>query len=112
MSKNTAMLPQGIAMSVMLGVGLLTRAVAPFVCKSISVHFMIAASTLCLHIDIQSYEVTGRHTYFAMAILSGCALTLILSLLALYKRLVPIPKTNTVAISATGKLSFEVSEEV
>ncbi|CAI7994631.1 hypothetical protein GBAR_LOCUS1521 [Geodia barretti] len=73
----------------MLGVGLLTRAVTPF-------------------LYIQSYEVTGRHTYFAMAIVSGCAVLLLLSLLALYKRLAPIPKTNAVAISVTGKLGFEV----
>ena len=52
--------------------------------------------------------MTGRHTYFAMAIVSGCAVLLLLSLLALYKRLTPIPKTNAVAISATGKLGFEV----
>ena len=55
--------------------------------------------------------MTGRHTYFAMAIVSGCAVLLLLSLLALYKRLAPIPKTNAVAISATGKLSFEVTKE-
>ena len=92
----------------MLGVGLLTRAVTPFWCKII----IILYGDYCIYsiytLDIQSYEVTGRHTYFAMAIVSGCAVLLLLSLLALYKRLAPIPKTNGLAISATGKLGFEV----
>ncbi|CAI8042429.1 hypothetical protein GBAR_LOCUS23564 [Geodia barretti] len=88
-SDITPLNSQGIVISMMLGVGLLTRAVTPF-------------------LYIQSYEVTGRHTYFAMAIVSGCAVLLLLSLLALYKRLAPIPKTNAVAISVTGKLGFEV----
>ncbi|CAI8042426.1 hypothetical protein GBAR_LOCUS23563 [Geodia barretti] len=83
---------QGRISSMMFGVSYFTRTVTPFW-------------------FIKAYEVTGRHTYFAMAIVSGCAVLLLLSLLALYKRLAPIPKTNAVAISATGKLSFEVTKE-
>ena len=91
---------QGIVISMMLGVGLLTRAVTPFWCKR------TLYGDYCIYriytLDILSYEVTRRHTYFAMAIVSGCAVLLLLSLLALYKRLAPIPKTNAIAISATG----------
>jgi hypothetical protein len=91
-SDITPIISQGRISSMMFGVSYFTRTVTPFW-------------------FIKAYEVTGRHTYFAMAIVSGCAVLLLLSLLALYKRLAPIPKTNAVAISATGKLSFEVTKE-
>ena len=47
---------------------------------------------------VECYELTNRHTYFAMAITAGFALVLLLSLAALYKNLAPRSR-NT--ISAT-----------
>ena len=101
---------QGRVISVMIGVGYFTRTVSPLWCK------FIQLSTLCaieleLHplSVIKSYEETGRHTYFAMAVVASCALVLLLSLLVLYKRLAPIPKSSDLVVSATGKLSFDIA---
>ena len=58
---------------------------------------------------VKSYEGTGRHTYCAMAVVAGFAVLLLLSLLALYKRLAPIPKSGGLVVNATGKLSFDVA---
>ena len=60
---------------------------------------------LFLYINIsvvESYELTGRHTYFAMAIIAGFALVLLLLLAALYKNLAPISKHTDIMISATA----------
>ena len=40
---------------------------------------------------IESYTLTGRHTYFAMAICAATALTLLISLAVLYTHLAPRP---------------------
>lgn len=100
---------QGLVLSMVLGIGFFTRTVTPFWCKLTlhTVNTVIIVSVAAL--DIKSYEVTGRHTYFAMAIVAGCTLTLLLSLLVLYKHLAPIPKTNAVAISANGTNTVAIS---
>ena len=57
--------------------------------------------------------MTGRHTYVAMAVNTGLALLLLLSLASLYKNLAPVSRDvggDGVAISATSKLSLEVTE--
>ena len=57
---------------------------------------------------IESYDLTGRHTYFSMAITAGCALVLFISLVVLYKSLAPVtePAGENVVIEATSKLSM------
>ena len=47
---------------------------------------------LSLCIDIRSYEMTGRHTYVAMAVNTGLALLLLLLLASLYKNLAPVSR--------------------
>ena len=56
---------------------------------------------VCLSV-VESYELTNRHTYFAMAIIAGFALVLLLSLAALYKNLAPRSRHMKVTISATA----------
>ena len=69
-----------------------------------------------MYLVVESYELTGRHTYFATAISAGCALVLLLSLATLHKNLAPKSKHNKdkddddLTISATCKLSFVVTE--
>jgi hypothetical protein len=62
---------------------------------------------------VESYELTGRHTYLAMAIIAGCALVLLLSLAALYKKLAPISlhRDENGIVNATSKLSLAVMED-
>ena len=50
---------------------------------------------------IKSYEMTSRHTYFAMAITAGYALVLLICLAALFKNLAPRDRGS--ALSATSK---------
>ena len=56
---------------------------------------------------VESYELTGRHTYLAMAIIAGCALVLLLSLAALYKKLAP--KSNFILPAAVNATSSQVA---
>ena len=46
---------------------------------------------------IESYKLTGRHTYFAMAVTSGCLLVLLLSLVVLHKDLAPASHSPAIA---------------
>ena len=77
-------------------------------CRYIS-HSIILLSVSTV---VQSYELTGRHTYFVMAITAACALVLLLSLAALYKNLAPISqhREENVLVNATSKLSLAVME--
>jgi MFS family permease len=54
---------------------------------------------------IKSYEMTRRHTYFAMAIIAGYALVLLISLAALFKNL--SPRNRGSALSATSKFNSD-----
>jgi MFS family permease len=90
-SDITSINSQGKFASLILGVGSASRTVTPLW-------------------FVKSYEVTGRHTYSAMAVNTGFSLVLLLSLLGLYEKLAPIQKSCDVVISATGKLSLEVME--
>jgi hypothetical protein len=64
---------------------------------------------------VESYELTGKHTYLPMSITIGCLLVLLLALAALYKDLGPRSNQREMkaAISATFKLgiSQELSSE-
>ena len=87
--------------------------------NSVYVHVVLFITHLlvCFSVVVESYELTGRHTYFATAISAVCALVLILSLAALHKNLAPKSKRNKdkdddddLTISATCKLSLAVTE--
>ena len=43
--------------------------------------------TLC--VDVETYELTGKHTYLPMAITAGCVTIMLPLLAALYKELAP-----------------------
>jgi hypothetical protein len=92
-SDITSVESQGAILSLLIGSGAIGRATSP-------IWF------------VESYELTGRHTYFAMAIIAGCALVLLLSLAALYKKLAPISqhRDENVMVNATSKLSLAVME--
>ena len=49
--------------------------------------------------------MTRRHTYFAMAIIAGYALVLLISLAALFKNLAP--RNRGSALSATSKFNSD-----
>ena len=95
---------QGAALTLVIGSGTLGRAVTPFwrefnnytMSELYNVLYLLCISTV-----VESYELTGRHTYFAMGIIAGCALVLLLSLAALYKKLAPKSEYN-LPISATS----------
>ena len=78
-------------------------------------HLILCALSLYT-VVVESYELTGRHTYLATAISAGCALVLLLSLAALHKNLAPKSKRNKdkddddLTVSATCKLSLAVTE--
>ena len=38
---------------------------------------------------VETYELTGKHTYLSMAIIAGCVVIMLLLLAALYKELAP-----------------------
>ena len=69
------------------------------------IHILLYVNTLVV---IESYDLTGRHTYFSMAITAGCALVLLISLVVLHKSLAPVtePAGENVVIEATSKLSM------
>ena len=50
---------------------------------------MPKADPILIPIVVESYEMTGRHTYLPMSITIGCLLVLLLCLVALYKELAP-----------------------
>ncbi|CAI8018978.1 hypothetical protein GBAR_LOCUS11454 [Geodia barretti] len=59
---------------------------------------------------IKSYEMTSRHSYFAMAITAGYALVLLICLAALFKNLAPRDRGS--ALSATSKFhSYPVDQD-
>ena len=88
-------------MTLVLGAGIIGRGVTPYwrECVYCSTYNSFHTQRLMVAV-VESYELTGRHTYFAMAISAGCALVLILSLAVLYKNLAPI-RSKEITISAT-----------
>ena len=50
---------------------------------------MPTANPILIPIVVESYEMTGRHTYLPMSITIGFLLVLLLCLVALYKELAP-----------------------
>ena len=62
--------------------------------------------SLSLSPVVESYELTGRHTYFSMTINACSALVLLLLLAALYRNLAPKAKQrdNALAVNATSEL--------
>ena len=58
-----------------------------------------------IHTVVESYELTGRHIYLPMAITAGCVVVMLLSLVALYRNLAPIPSQGErqIVTSATSK---------
>ena len=57
---------------------------------------------------MESYELTGRHTYLPMAITAGCVVAMLLSLVVLYRNLAPIPSQGErqTVTSATSKIDI------
>lgn len=55
---------------------------------------------------VESYELTGKHTYLPMSITMGCILILLLFLVVLYKDLAPRPSQGDTVTSATSKLQI------
>lgn len=54
---------------------------------------------------VESYALTGRHTYVPMAITAGCALVLLVSLVFLFNSLAPTRKReDNVVVNASSKL--------
>ena len=59
-----------------------------------------------IHTVVESYKLTGRHTYLPMTITAGCVVAMLLSLVALYRNLAPRPSQGErqTVTSATSKI--------
>ena len=88
--------------SSVLGFGALARGTAPF-WRKLNAHHSSASYENGFLAVIKSYEMTGRHTYFAMAVTAAYALVLLLSLASLYKKLAPRDHGNV--LNATSKFN-------
>ena len=62
----------------------------------------------CLTV-VESYKLTGRHTYFAMAITAVCLLMLLVSLAVFYRNLAPKAQNTVSAASELYKLEHNPS---
>ena len=68
---------------------------------------------LCI-IVVESYDWTGKHTYFPMAITIGSVLLMCVALIGLYNKLAPRPIGGEMkaANSVAGNIDIEQEESV
>ena len=60
---------------------------------------------------IESYERTGKHTYFPMAVTIGAILITLVALVVLYNKLGPRPLSESVEIQAANCVPSSVDTE-
>ena len=70
------------------------------------VKYIIYNLLLYYHAVVESYELTGRHTYPSMAVTAGGSVVILICLVVLYKSLAPISNRTErdLVVDATSKL--------